>query len=296
MRGSPWLDSKQLEKTSDTVESKNNNNNQYPENCGKDKKEKKVTFKLEECSNTEKSNKESDNIIVVDNVKDSYSLKSSKSIRDKLKVHSEFESSEFAYSLPKGGIAIHLGSSSQVDKVLEEWPGNIFSEGEIPHRPKGTTPTTVGFIRNINTRIRNCDVEDFLRNQKCDIVKVSRLYHRHSGKPMPMRKVIFANRKSLIVAIESSIPFKVNGKQAYCEEERRHKVVRCYNCHRFNHIASNCTFESRCENCNSESHIFSGKCEGKSCCANCGGPHSSSSSNCPKYKQILQKLRLQNIM
>ena len=38
---------------------------------------------------------------------------------------------------------------------------------------------------------------------------------------MPIRKVAFANRESLMIATECKFSFKVNGKQAFCEDERR---------------------------------------------------------------------------
>lgn len=289
LKGSPWIKIDQREIDTKHQNSRSNLSNST---C---RKEKKVTFLIDK--NEKEVNAGADNIVIVDNLKDSRKFKTSKEIRDKLQEHKKFEKTDYAYSLPRGGIAIHLESSRQVEEVLKEWPEKVFSEGEVPHRPKGqkSTTVTVGYIRNVDIRVRDCDIRLCLENRNCDIDSIKRIYHRHSGKPMPIRKVVFANRESLLVATECKFPFKINGKQAYCEEDRRHRVVRCFNCHRFNHIANDCTFRRKCENCNSEDHSLADGCGERSSCANCGGPHSSSSNCCPKYKQILQNLRLQNM-
>ena len=75
----------------------------------------------------------------------------------------QFEKAEYANSLPRVGIAIHLDSSSQVEEVLKEWPEKVLSEGKTPHRPKGINSTTVGFVRNVDTRTKDSEIKAFLK-------------------------------------------------------------------------------------------------------------------------------------
>ena len=85
--------------------------------------------------------------------------------------------------------------------------------------------------------------------------------------------------------------FKLNGKPAFCEKEKGFRVVRCFSCHRYNHISANCPNRSNCENCGSEDHTFTGECYRQSNCINCGGKHKSSSNSCPKYLEIIQRIQ-----
>ena len=242
------------------------------------------------------SEKKSGNIIVVDNIKEAHQWKSSKTIKDQLDTFPELKSIDFAYSLPRGGIALHCKSDNEADEILEKWPRKVFSEAEKPHRPKEESLCHTGFLKNIDIRVKDSQLRDFLNNKHCKVLEVKKIFHRNSGRPMPIRKVTFATNSDLLTALRVDYPFKLNGKEAFCEEEKRHKVIRCFSCHRFNHIAANCIYKSKCENCGSEEHTFSGECTSPSTCGNCGGHHRSSSKNCPKYIEIVQKFRKNHIL
>ena len=217
--------------------------------------------------------------------------KSSTVIREKLNEFEELKDIDFAYSLPRGGIALHCNTEKEAETILNSWPEKVFAEQEKPHRPKEAVPCKVGYLKNIDIRIRDGHLKEFLKKKGCEVTSVSKVFHRHNGKPMPIRKVSFVCNQDLLNAIKVEYPFKINGKKAYCEEEKRHRVVRCFSCHRFNHIAAHCPFKASCENCGSLEHTYSGNCQLQSACANCGGKHKSSSNLCPKYLDILQNLR-----
>ena len=257
------------------------------ENCSTD------DFQVEEGDR--KQDLVSSNIIVVDNIKETQNLKSSKVIKDKLSQHTEFQEVAFAYSLPRGGVAIHFNSEKKAQDTLENWPKGVFSQTEIPHRTKEKVAGQTGFIKNIDIRLADNQLKSFLVSTGCKVKEVRKVFHRHSGKPMPIRKVTFDSERDLEIAIETDFPFKINGKQAFCEKEKQFKVVRCFSCHRFNHIAANCPYKDTCENCGSEDHIFTGECCKQSVCRNCGGQHKSSSNSCPEYLEIIQRIRKNQI-
>ena len=253
------------------------------DNCSEgDSEIEKVNGKLDVISS---------HIIVVDNIKESQNLKSSKVIKDKLSQHPEFQKVDFAYSLPRGGVAIHFNSEKKAEDILENWPESVFSQSEKPHRIRGKVIGQTGFVKNIDIRLADSQLKSFLVSAGCNVQEVRKVFHRHSGKPMPIRKVTFDSVSDLEKAIETEFPFKINGKQAFCEKEKQFKVVRCFSCHRFNHIAANCPYKDTCENCGSEDHIFTGECRKQSVCTNCGGQHKSSSNLCPEYLEIIQKIR-----
>ena len=66
---------------------------------------------------------------------------------------------------------------------------------------------------------------------------------------------------------------------------------RCYNCHRFGHIAKVCRSKARCQQCGSEEPHDHLHCAlpPKSC--NCGGNHTVRSRDCPAYTARLSQLR-----
>ena len=78
---------------------------------------------------------------------------------------------------------------------------------------------------------------------------VKRLFHRTTGRPMPVVKIFHESHEELLITINKELGLKFNGKQTYVEAERRQKVVRCFNCMRFGHNGSTCLLPQQCENC-----------------------------------------------
>ena len=126
--------------------------------------------------------------------------------------------------------------------------------------------------------------------KSCGVKSASRLYYRNSKRPMPVVKIEFLTEADLQKAKSVVIEQKLNGKSAYLEEERRVKVIRCYNCHRFRHISRICTYTTRCGFCASEEHTEL-DCTNPNKCANCEGNHTASSKICPVYQQVFQVQR-----
>ncbi|MES9880031.1 MAG: hypothetical protein ABW185_04035 [Sedimenticola sp.] len=237
----------------------------------------------------------SDSILVVDNTSNPKDLKSSKVIQQTIKEFPQLEEVQFCYSLPRGGIALHFDSAEEAREVEKNWPGPVFGEDESVHKPKGSTPKTVGYLKNISLKTSKTELEQFLHNQGCRVLTLRRLLHRHSGRPMPVWRIEFEENSDLDKAVKSIYPFKLNGKTAFCEVSRSYKVVRCYSCQRFGHIARNCTYHSRCENCGSSDHGGE-QCQSEKKCANCAGNHCSFSRNCPEYQSVLRNIRKQRII
>ena len=268
--------------------------------CNSGKKSVKKSIKKEDsvdlsnsadsvCDQKQKPN--SKHIIVVDNIKEAQHFKSSKNIQEKLIQHPQFKGVNFAYSLPRGGVAIHFNSDKEAEEVLSNWPATVFSDTENPHKIESKALSVTGFVKNIDTRVTDNQLRGFLESKECRVKEVKKVFHRYSGKPMPIRKIYFQSVSDLDKAIKLEYIFKLNGKQAYCEKEKGFRVVRCFSCHRFNHISANCPNRSNCENCSSEDHTFTGDCFQQSKCINCGGKHRSSSNSCPKYLEIIQRVQ-----
>ena len=255
------------------------------------KKEDSVNNNCQESICDQKPKLNNSHIIIVDNIKGAQDFKSSKVIQESLKQHSEFKEVEFAYSLPRGGVAIHFNSNKKAEEVLSNWPKKVFSDSDSPHKIENKASTSTGFIKNIDIRLTDSQLKLFLESKECKVKEVKKVFHRHSGRPMPVRKVQFHSVFDLEKATKLEYTFKLNGKPAFCEKEKGFRVVRCFSCHRYNHISANCPNRSNCENCGSEDHTFTGECYRQSNCINCGGKHKSSSNSCPKYLEIIQRIQ-----
>lgn len=95
----------------------------------------------------------------------------------------------------------------------------MFCEQEKQHKAKGQVTCTVGYITNIDIRVKDNEVRECLESKKCAVTSVQNLFHRHSRKHTPIRKVALASSLVLAQAVKTSYPFRLNGKYAFCEEE-----------------------------------------------------------------------------
>ena len=73
--------------------------------------------------------------------------------------------------------------SESRDKAEENWPEELFSAKEYVHRPTWKRKKVVGYIRNIDPRLSEKSISNFLDKDGLSTVSVRRQYHRESGKP-----------------------------------------------------------------------------------------------------------------
>ena len=117
-------------------------------------------------------------IIVVDNIKEAQHFKSSKNIQEKLIQHPQFKEVNFAYSLPRGGVAIHFNSDKEAEEVLSNWPATVFSDTENPHKIESKALSVTGFVKNIDTRVTDNQLRGFLESKECRVKEVKKVFHR----------------------------------------------------------------------------------------------------------------------
>ena len=79
------------------------------------------------------------------------------------------------------------------------------------------------------------------------------------------------------------------------EFRNRIKLIQCFKCQKFGHIAKNCKSSPRCSQCGGEHKIENGKMEKCTAntkkCPNCGGQHSSSYGGCAKIKNKIKEIK-----
>ena len=260
--------------------------------------QKNLESQKQQAQNNTKSFKKvtfSEQVVIVDKVDNPSNVSDTRKINEKLKNSSlNTENVEFAYPLAKGGVAVHFRDSYQAEKALKNWPGKVFGENESVHRPRGNCGSKVGFAKNVDPRYSKQQILQVFKDKGCKVSDVKRLFHRTTGRPMPVVKIFHESHEELLMTINKDLGLKFNGKQTYVEAERRRKVVRCFNCMRFGHIGSTCLLPQQCENCG-EAHSAT-NCSNISRCFNCGGAHKASSSKCTVYQTKLREVQVQDIL
>jgi len=233
-----------------------------------------------------------DKILITDNIDNCGQFSSSRRILKEVKLFCPDIKLEFAYSLSKGGIALHTTSKEDRDRLFNELPAESFGGG-IKHYPKGYGNTTqdsfVLFIKGIDTSVDVYDLQEDFGKQGIVIQEIRRLTKRHTGKPTQVVKVKCCEHTSQLL-INSDIV--INKKRCCVEKERVVRVIRCYNCQSFGHLARYCRGVRHCEFCG-DSHGEHYRCSGDVQCCNCSGNHPASSVKCPVYRKRYESLTVQ---
>jgi len=230
----------------------------------------------------------SDKIVVIDNTNNPIEFNSSRRILHEIHNFCPEVKIDFAYSLAKGGIAIHVNNKLDREVLLSKLPKESFGSG-IKHPPRGNN-TKVAYIKGVDTSVDLQNLSEYLLKSGIVISDIRRLTRRHTGTPTQVVKV---SGSEVSVNKLCKTVVRINNKSCTVERERTARVVRCFNCQRLGHIAAYCQNSKVCEFC-SGSHGYYGKCEGKVKCANCGGDHPASSTQCIAYKTRYEALTIQH--
>ena len=227
-------------------------------------------------------------IVIIDNICNPNSFNSSPSILKEFNRFFPNTQVEFAYSLPRGGIAIHLLSQEERDHIISTFPAEAFGGGAIPHPPKSAKEPDI-FIKEIDTAV-DTDLLKFVLQQKgIQIQSLIRLTNKITGKPTRTIKVRCENG-----SWEKLLAFNLQLGNKVCtiEKERPVNVIQCYNCQRFGHIGRNCTNPPKCPRCgNAHQKQY---CSDIISCANCNGNHYAFSQKCPQFIERMHTLASQH--
>ncbi|VDH97606.1 Hypothetical predicted protein [Mytilus galloprovincialis] len=243
--------------------------------------------------------KDPEKIIIIDNIEQPNTAIDSTTIRKELtKIKALEDQIEEAYSLPKGGIAIHLKDQKTRDKIIKSWPINtsVFGEKSVAHKPRSINHGTNScYLHNIPVHLSEENLSLDL-SHLYKIKEVKRKKYRDTGKLMPVVKITFTDHEEVKKAITSK-GYCHPGTTTYSkfQAEQPVKVVRCYNCNKFGHIGKRCLNIATCSNCGKENCKIK-DCKNTPCCVNCGNIHQATSTKCEKYLEIINKRRLYSIL
>ena len=162
-------------------------------------------------------------------------------------------------------------------------------DGARKHTPSNSTDQAV-FLKGVDTSVSTNRIIDLLHSRNIVVSSARRLLNRISGRPTKIVKLV-CDRDNVNDLLKCSIV--IDRVKCTVELERRFKVIRCYNCQRFGHLARNCKNSPVCCFC-SGSHVSPASCPNETKCANCSGPHPSFSSVCPDFNKQYEILAKQH--
>ena len=229
-----------------------------------------------------------DNILIIDNIDGASDFATSRRILQEIHLYCPSVKIDFAYSLAKGGVAIHTTCQEDRDLLLAELPSESFGCG-VKHLPKGHCDKTV-FVKGVDTSVSVSQLTGHLLKFGITVIDIRRLSRRHTGKPTHIVKIKCSENSAKQLLNTRLV---INNKVCLVEKERSVRVVRCFNCQSLGHLARHCKNSRRCEVC-SETHAVHEKCTSEVKCCNCFGKHPASSSVCPVYLERHENLAKQH--
>ena len=102
-------------------------------------------------------------ILIVDNIDAALDFSSSRRILQEIHLYFPSVKIEFAYSLAKGGIAIHTTCEKDRDLLLAGLPAESFGRG-VKHLPNGSRDYSV-FVKGVDTTVDVCQLAKQLQDE-----------------------------------------------------------------------------------------------------------------------------------
>ena len=189
-----------------------------------------------------------------------------------------------------GSIFMEFIDKETADMVLEDWKLELFggNEGAVKLKPEG--PAAI---------IKHIYQDDITENNLVAAVKENypdtevELFKDKDKEFTGTVKVIFKSQDQLENALKNRVDINQH-LYAVDRWEHRPRVVRCFNCHKFAHIARLCRHTGTiCGKCSSTAHAT------KACtvtpanykCVHCGGNHETGSKVCEVMKLKTEELK-----
>ena len=241
--------------------------------------------------------------VVVNNITDATLIRNSTKIKSIFNSHFPGVKINSCFISKGGSIFIECDEESEAIRVKEEWRPHFFNPvGAKEEDCKTTCKLFADLQRSLLIKMVPIEISDAELQ-----IGVSKLYPRATVKrfiksnqqPMSTIKIDFSAAEHYDDCLTNG--FKINHTIYKAEHyEAKRRVIQCYKCWRFGHVAHLCKNKQACELC-SKNH--EGRCRfleeensrSRMTCVNCSGPHKASDKICKVYKDIVIKMGLSPI-
>ena len=198
---------------------------------------------------------------------------------------------DFILSIKKNRIIIHTKNESDyktfISKIKES--GTEYHTYTFPEQ-KPLKSVLKGLAPNFTTEEIMSDLKERKKVKVTSVKQMTKL-KVIPGKDAPQK----VNIPVFLISFEPGVlvsEIKKIHELCYCtvtwEKHRNYnKIIQCYNCQSFGHVALNCFRKSKCKNCAGEhkSKDCADTTEDKIKCSNCGEKHTANSRLCEIYKR-----------
>ena len=234
-------------------------------------------------------------VVIIDNIEKPELFKTRPEILREVKKYKKKVAIDYAYSLPAGGVALHVRSEEDTKALLEDWPSGSFESNKVkPHRPRSLDSTKTVYVHNIDTSLSVAELtSEIQKNTNQSEITVTRVYKSHSGGNSLPLITVTANSELITSFLCNGI--RLFNKTYNCKPKRILKFIRCYNCQGFGHISSRCKKNTICNNCGQHHTNNSSECNLPPYCINCGESHQASSKDCNRYQSRIKVLRSRSL-
>ena len=159
------------------------------------------------------------------------------------------------------------------------------------HLPSRKSSSNTVYVKSVKTCLSVDVIKSDISNSLNSDCFITRLLNRITKHPLPVIKITFNDRESAQLCLRNGN--YILGNHFQCHPKRIYKVVRCFNCQQFGHIAKACLNAPRCVQCckwNYSDDSYQLLCYNPPCCANCNSSHRADSHFCPKFTSLLKQL------
>ena len=219
-----------------------------------------------------------DKVLIVDGI-DKQKFKVSSDILKEVAIYAPGIKVTQAYTLAKGGIAIHVQSPEDRSQLFDSLPKNPFGGG---HKKKlASLRSCPVYIKRVPFSLECNSIAKALSFYNVPVSYLSRVINCRTGRPSLSLKLYTSPEAANWLLSEGIV---INGSKFVVERKKavQSQVIRCFNCQRFGHIARFCKAEPACSNC-ATNHLYQGSCNFEPKCVNCSGSHASSDPDCPSF-------------
>ena len=136
----------------------------------------------------EDTENERDKILIIDSIQGAKRFTDSKFIFQEVKRYSERTKVVFAYSLAKGGVAIHLETKQDRDNLLNILPEEAFGHGikkKLEHKKK-----EIVFLKDVDTRVSVKEISKKLEEKQIKVEEIERLSNSVTSRPSRTVKLV----------------------------------------------------------------------------------------------------------
>ena len=193
-----------------------------------------------------------------------------------------------------GTVFIELNREEDACEVYEKWDGKYFQSQTNDHQPticrRLSDMNKSAIIRNIPLHISDNDISIAISEELPGAI--AKRFIKKDGYKLKTVKVDLCTVKDQQRFIKTGFRLENEVYKTVEEFKPRRRIIQCYNCFKFGHVAKLCRqVHQSCKTCSENHHYTQCKSLVEKCC-NCEAPHSAADKRCPIFQNSVHIMKL----